>query len=86
MISEIFPLGIRSKAMSVCTVVNWAANFLISYYFLSLVSGIGRPGTFWLYAGFGAIAVGFFAAKVPETKDRSLEDIEQELGADSKAA
>jgi sugar porter (SP) family MFS transporter len=86
MISEIFPLGIRSKAMSVCTVANWFFNFLVSYFFLSLVSGVGKPGTFWLYAGFGVLAAVFFAFRVPETKDRSLEEIESELGSDSKAA
>jgi sugar porter (SP) family MFS transporter len=69
MISEIFPLGIRSKAMSVCTVANWLFNFLVSYFFLSLVSGIG------------VIALVFFAVRIPETKDRSLEEIEHELGA-----
>jgi sugar porter (SP) family MFS transporter len=81
MISEIFPLGIRSKAMSVCTVANWVFNFLISYFFLSLVSGIGQPGTFWLYAGFGLLAVVVFARRVPETRDRSLEEIEQQLNS-----
>jgi MFS transporter, sugar porter (SP) family len=86
MISEIFPLGIRSRAMSVCTVANWAANFLVSYYFLSLVADIGQPGTFWLYAGFGVIATTFFTARVPETRNRSLEEIERELGAEPEAA
>jgi len=80
MISEIYPLGIRSKAMSVSTVANWSANFLVSYFFLSLTSGIGRAGTFWIYAGLGVIAIVVFAAVVPETKDRSLEEIESELG------
>jgi len=81
MISEIFPLGLRSKAMSVCTVANWSFNFLISYFFLQLVGGIGTPGTFWLYAGFGLVAVVVFALRVPETRDRSLEDIERQLGS-----
>ncbi len=86
MISEIFPLGIRSKAMSVCTVGNWLFNFLVSYFFLSFVSGIGRAGTFWLYGSLGVLALAFFAFRVPETKDRSLEEIEAELGADSSKA
>lgn len=80
MISEIFPLGIRSKAMSVCTIANWTFNFLISYFFLALVSGIGKAGTFWLYAGFGTVATIFFALRVPETKDRTLEEIESDIG------
>jgi sugar porter (SP) family MFS transporter len=85
MISEIFPLGMRSKAMSVCTVANWTFNFLISYFFLQLVAGIGTPGTFWLYAGFGLLAVIVFSLRVPETRDRSLEDIERQLGSDRRA-
>jgi sugar porter (SP) family MFS transporter len=79
MIAEIFPLRERSHAMAVCTIVNWGANFLISYFFLDLVDRISREGTFWLYAGFGVLAVIFFAVKVPETKGRSLEDIERDL-------
>jgi len=68
--------------MSVCTGADWAFNFLVSYFVLSLVSGIGKPGTFWLYAGFGVLAVVVFALRVPEAKDRGLEEIEQELGVE----
>jgi MFS family permease len=82
MISEIYPLGVRSRAMSIATIANWAANFLVSYYFLQLVDIIGTDGTFWLYAGFGVLAVVYFAWRVPETKDRSLEEIERELGVE----
>ncbi len=81
MISEIFPLRVRSPAMSLSTVGNWSSNFLISSFFLSLTSAITRQGTFWLYAGFGVLALVYFAVRVPETKDRSLEQIERELGA-----
>ena len=79
MISEIYPLGVRSRAMSVATVANWAANFVVSYFFLQLVSGIGRPGTFWLYAALGVLSLAFFWRAVPETKDRSLEEIQREV-------
>jgi sugar porter (SP) family MFS transporter len=81
MIAEIFPLRERSHAMSVCTLVNWGGNFLISYFFLDFVNDFGRATTFWIYAGFGVLAVLFFMAKVPETKGRSLEEIESDLGA-----
>ena len=67
--------------MAVCTLVNWGANFFVSYYFLSLVKAIGRPETFWIYTGFGVLAVAFFAWRVPETNGRSLEEIEHDLGA-----
>ncbi len=78
-ISEIYPLGVRSRAMSVATIANWAANFVVSYFFLQLTGLIGKPGTFWLYAGFGVVAVIYFALKLPETKGKSLEEIETEL-------
>jgi sugar porter (SP) family MFS transporter len=83
MISEIFPLRVRSPAMSLSTVANWGSNFLVSSFFLSLVAAITRQGTFWLYAGFGVLALVFFILRLPETKDRSLEEIAQELSADS---
>ncbi len=85
MISEIFPLAVRSPAMSVSTVGNWSANFLVSSFFLTLVGAISREGTFWLYGGFGVLALIFFIARVPETKNRSLEQIERELGADEQS-
>ena len=50
-ISEIFPLSVRSPAMSVSTVGNWSSNFLVSSFFLTLVGAISREGTFWLYGG-----------------------------------
>ncbi|HEU5160492.1 MAG TPA: sugar porter family MFS transporter [Streptosporangiaceae bacterium] len=79
MISEIFPLAVRGRAMALCSLVNWAANFVVSYYFLQLIDAIGRTWTFWLYAGLAVLGIVFFAAKVPETRNRSLEDIEREL-------
>jgi len=79
MISEIFPLRVRSPAMSVSTVANWASNFVVASFFLTLTNAITRQGTFWLYAGLGVFALVFFVTRLPETKDRSLEDIEQEL-------
>jgi hypothetical protein len=60
-------------------VVNWGANFVVSLTFLSLVDWISRPGTFYLYAAVSVLALVFFWGKVPETKSRSLEDIQREL-------
>jgi sugar porter (SP) family MFS transporter len=85
LISEIFPLGVRSKAMSVSTVANWGANFLVAATFLSLSKAITRQGIFFLYAAIGVIAVIVFAWKVPETKDRTLEDIQGDLVGDDTA-
>jgi sugar porter (SP) family MFS transporter len=81
MISEIFPLKVRSAAMSVSTVANWTSNFLVSTFFLTLTGAITIQGTFWLYAGFGVAAAIFFAFRLPETKDRSLEEISHEVSS-----
>lgn len=75
MISEIFPLRVKSAAMSVSTVGNWTSNFLVSSFFLSLTGAITKEGTFWLYGAFGVLALLFFVFRLPETKDRSLEEI-----------
>ncbi len=79
MISEIFPLHLRSPAMALCTVTNWGFNFLVSFTFLSLAGILGLTGTFVLYAGVGVIALIFFATRVPETNGRGLEEIERQL-------
>ncbi len=79
MISEIFPVGVRGPAMATCTIVNWGANFLVAQTFLSLTHLITRQGVFFLYTAFAVVSVVFFAARVPETRGRSLEDIQEEL-------
>lgn len=77
LISEIYPLKVRGTAMSAVTVTNWVMNFIVAISFLSLVSFLGHAYTFWLY---GVIAIGariFFYKFVPETKGKSLEQIEK---------
>jgi SP family galactose:H+ symporter-like MFS transporter len=76
LISEIYPLSARGAAMSLATMANWGANFVVAVTFLSLVNAIGRPATFWLYGAVGAAAWIFAYALVPETKGRTLEEIE----------
>jgi sugar porter (SP) family MFS transporter len=81
MISEIFPLRLRSASDSVSAAVNWGTNFVISFTFLSVVSILGRAGAFWLYAAIGLLALVFVITRVPETRGRSLEEIQHQLGA-----
>jgi SP family galactose:H+ symporter-like MFS transporter len=76
MLSEIYPLDIRGRAMSVGTLVNWAANLVVALSFLTLTHALGKSATFWLYGAI-AIAAWFFAYfLVPETKGKTLEQIE----------
>jgi MFS transporter, SP family, galactose:H+ symporter len=79
LISEIYPLNIRSKAMSVATVANWGANLIVAITFLSIINALGRPGAFWLYAVLTLCSVIFTYFLVPETKGRTLEQIQEEL-------
>ncbi len=77
MVSEILPLRIRGLAMSICTVSNFFFNFIIVLSFPVLLQHIGEAHTFWIYAGICFISLFFFHFYVPETKGRSLEEIER---------
>ena len=78
LISEIYPQKIRGRAMSVATVMIWVSNLIVALTFLTLLNSLGRSATFWLYAVIG-IAAWFFAYRlVPETKGRTLEQIDAE--------
>lgn len=76
LIAEIYPLKIRGSAEGVAAGSNWAANFVVSLTFLTLAESIGASWTFWLYAGLAVAAWIFSFVLVPETKGRTLEEIE----------
>jgi sugar porter (SP) family MFS transporter len=79
MIAEVFPLEVRSEADSIATAANWLSNFAVALLFPVVVSAIGQGPTFWIFAAACAVGVIFVARVVPETKNRTLEDIEEEL-------
>lgn len=76
LIAEIYPLKLRAVAMSVATVANWAANFLVALTFLTLAGALGKAGIFWLYAVMGVLTWVFVWRLVPETKGKTLEEVE----------
>ena len=78
MLSEIFPNRVRSRAVAIATAANWIGNFIVAQTFLLLLDGLGAPFTFWLYAVLGILSIVFVAKFVPETKGRTLEEIEQD--------
>ena len=61
-------------------------NFLVSYFFLTLVDAIGKAGTFWLYGALGIVVFTYFMLRVPETRNRSLEEIEADIGVEAEPA
>jgi SP family arabinose:H+ symporter-like MFS transporter len=77
LMSELFPTRIRGRAMAIATVALWLASLALTVTFLSLVSAIGPSGTFWLYAGLSAFTFMFIYRVVPETRRKSLEEIER---------
>lgn len=80
-ISEIYPLNIRSTAMSLVTAVQWGANFLVAMTFLTILDLIGISHTFMIYGIMCLLGVVFCYFFVPETKGVSLEKIEENLNA-----
>jgi len=76
-LAEIFPNRIRGRAMSVATISLWVACVALTLTFLSLVKAISITGAFWLYAGLCVFTFVFVWKVVPETKGKSLEEIEK---------
>ena len=78
-ISEIFPNRIRGAAMSVAVMSLWVACTALTFTFPTLNRQLGAHGAFWLYGAICAIGFVVIFLKLPETKGKSLEDIEREL-------
>jgi len=81
LIAEIFPLALRGRAMSLATVANWGFNLIVSLTFLNLVGAVGSAGAFVVYGVLSLFALAFVIMTVPETKGRTLEQIEAALDA-----
>jgi SP family xylose:H+ symportor-like MFS transporter len=79
LISEIFPNRIRGLAVSICVSALWIASFLLTFTFPILNRRLGSAGTFWIYAAICLFGFFFVLLRVPETKGKTLEEIEHEL-------
>jgi sugar porter (SP) family MFS transporter len=80
-LAELFPLRVRGFAIGLCVFWNWAANAVISGFFPSVVAGIGVNGTFLLFAAVNVLSWLFVRFVLPETRDRSLEQLEEDFRA-----
>ncbi|HWX22391.1 MAG TPA: sugar porter family MFS transporter [Candidatus Binatia bacterium] len=78
-ISEIFPNRIRGTAMSIAVAFLWLACFLLTYTFPIFNTLLGAAVTFWIYAGICGIGFATILLRLPETKGKTLEQIEKEL-------
>lgn len=78
-LGEGLPGKIRGSAGSVATAFNWACTFFVTKTFTDMIHAIGAHGTFWTFGGCTALGLLFTAIFMPETKGKSLEDIEKNL-------
>lgn len=79
MLSEIFPLRLRGLAMGLSVVWNWLTNFVVSLLFPVAVAALGISTTFFVFAVLNLAVFAFVAAAVPETRGRSLEQLEEDF-------
>jgi sugar porter (SP) family MFS transporter len=83
---EVLPLSVRGTAMGLAVFLHWGANFLVSQSFPIMLDSWGAGPVFLGYAGIGVLAFIFVKTQVPETKGRSLEEIEENLQQDAGAS
>jgi sugar porter (SP) family MFS transporter len=77
-ISEIFPNKIRGRAASVATSALWTGTLVVTFTFLSLIRTVGVSGTFSIFAVLSAFSFVFIWKMVPETRGKTLEEIQQQ--------
>ena len=79
LISELFPNRVRAIAVATCTFALWIGSSSLTYTFPLLNKSLGSYGTFWIYALVCGCGFLFFFRRLPETKGKSLEQLEEEL-------
>jgi MFS transporter, SP family, major inositol transporter len=79
MLSEIFPLEMRGFAIGISVLILWITNFFVGLFFPSVVAAFGISSTFFIFAAIGALAFLFIWRMVPETRGRTLEQLEEEF-------
>lgn len=79
LLSEIFPAKVRGVAMATCTFALWVGCCTLTFSFPSMNAALGSSGTFWIYSVICLVALVYLWRCCPETKGRSLEELENEL-------
>ena len=79
LLAEIFPNRVRGIAMATCTFTLWVGCCTLTFSFPSMNAALGSSGTFWIYSAICICAFVFLFRNCPETKGKSLEELEKEL-------
>jgi len=79
LLAEIFPHRVRGVAMATCTFALWVGCCTLTFSFPSMNAALGSSGTFWIYSAICLCAFAFLFRRCPETKGKSLEELEKEL-------
>ena len=79
LLAEIFPNSIRGVAMATCTFALWVGCCTLTFTFPSMNASLGSSGSFWIYSAICLCAFAFLWKRCPETKGKSLEELEKEL-------
>ena len=79
LLAEIFPNSIRGVAMATCTFALWVGCCTLTFTFPSMNASLGSSGSFWIYSAICLCAFSFLWKRCPETKGKSLEELEKEL-------
>ncbi len=83
--SEVYPTEVRGKGSSLGVLTHWSLDFVISLTVLTLISTITTTGMFWLYGAFALAGFFYLRRFLPETRGRSLEEIEHTLQEQASA-
>ena len=81
LLAEIFPHRVRGIAMATCTFALWVGCCTLTFFFPPMNATLGTYGSFWVYAAICICTFIFLFRRCPETKGKSLEQLEKELTA-----
>ena len=82
MMSELFSAEVKSVASSIVTSFNWTLAFVVTKFFSNMVAGVTEAGAFWVFSGFLIFIMIFCILFVPETKGKSLDEVQQLFRSD----
>lgn len=85
LVGEIFPSQIKGLAVSIACLFNWASVLVVTKFFGDISLLLGSHGSFWIFSVIAALGTVFTYVMVPETKGKTLDEIQMELGGSGES-